>query len=365
MTMDMLDPGFYTSVFHLQRSARRAWPTSRTAACCVRRVGGRSVDVLRDAEKKRAKYQNVMRCGSVWMCPVCAAQLTARRRDDLKKVLDTVGRMTIPVMVTFTVSHQREDPLHDTIALINDSWHDLTALKSWRAPYYDVFGYVRAFEVTWGPGNGWHPHFHALFFLDVQTCVNKWFEVIKKEWIKIVDRMGGYASEEHGVMLSPVIVDDAVVNYFVKWGLEGVESNTWSVASEMTRGHVKKARYGESLTPWGMLDLVFTDHERGPAYWLYLLRQYSTAIKGKRQLVWSRSPDPRKLAGIMSPENDQEIIDTPDPAYRIFTTLTPEEWDHVIKSGYDGAILDAVADGDMDLVDKIKTFAGMVKLLAI
>jgi len=365
---------WYTQIFRLQSVARKVWRDSRTAACCVKRVPGMNVEIHVNEEKHRAKYAHLMRCASVWQCPVCANQITMRRRDELAKVIRVMMKYTVPVMVSYTVRHQRIDPLHDTLMLLSDSWRDLTVLKSWRSKKngFEIMGYVRALELTWGTANGWHPHYHVIFFLDLNVCPDAWFQEMQRCWDRVVGINGGSTHTDYALKMSKVYDADEAAAYQQKWGIElsakkegGVSD--WSIASEMTRGQIAKKTLapGERLTPFGMMAMMFSDSERGPAYWQYLLKEYGLAIRGQRQLVWSRVPDPRKIAEVTTSDDDQESLLADDPDYSIFMKLSPDEWAAVCKAGYQGVLLDAAADGDDETMLRIITYCRMGERISV
>ena len=45
-------------------------------------------EIKYNEERKKAHWSNVQRCGSIWICPVCAKQITEKRREELKNGID-------------------------------------------------------------------------------------------------------------------------------------------------------------------------------------------------------------------------------------------------------------------------------------
>jgi hypothetical protein len=72
--------------WQLQREARALLPNERVAFC-MRRVRATKVDVLYSPDHQSAHYGGLMVCGSVWLCPLCAAKIAERRRIELEQAI--------------------------------------------------------------------------------------------------------------------------------------------------------------------------------------------------------------------------------------------------------------------------------------
>src|SRR6266849_5900961 len=64
----------------LQAEARAILPNERIAYC-LRQVNpiAAGVEVYHSPEHRRAHYGGLFVCGSIWMCPICAAKISERR----------------------------------------------------------------------------------------------------------------------------------------------------------------------------------------------------------------------------------------------------------------------------------------------
>lgn len=98
--------------YRLQRMAAKLRPSERVA-CCHRMVkdSAAGVRILRSKDG-RAYFDGVQTCGSVWLCPVCAAKITERRRNELQELIDAhrVAGGSL-LFLTLTIPHQRHDVL--------------------------------------------------------------------------------------------------------------------------------------------------------------------------------------------------------------------------------------------------------------
>ncbi|MDN5471093.1 MAG: hypothetical protein L0G02_11875, partial [Lactococcus lactis] len=76
--------------FLLQDQSAKLLPKERVCNCLKKRIDKtKQREVKYNENRKKAHYANVQRCGSIWSCPVCAKQITEKRRVELKKGLET------------------------------------------------------------------------------------------------------------------------------------------------------------------------------------------------------------------------------------------------------------------------------------
>jgi hypothetical protein len=252
-------------------------------------------------ERQKMHWGNVQRCGSIWTCPVCAKQITEKRREELliaNRKWSAMGNYLY--MITLTNSH---NVTHDLNYLKLSQRKAMTRffkgrkaefLMSWLGKKYHITNY----EVTYG-SNGWHPHHHILIFSDQYLGISKFSELeieLKKHWINCC-RLSGLPlpSMEHGLDLQD---GTFTANYISKWGLE----------YEMTKGHIKKGRK-ESYTPFDLLQKSIDDSLIYSRTSSSLFQEFAIAFKGARQLSWSRGL--KKLFGL-NDVDDQQIVDDTD-----------------------------------------------------
>ena len=350
---------FHARLFWLQSAARKIFIGHRVSACCRVTVPQRKVEIWGDVKQKRAKYRNVIRCASVWHCPVCANNVTAHRRDELQTVIAAFREITIPTMISFTVRHARKDSLLDTMTTVLEAWRDMTSRRAWAnmKESGQLRGYVRSLEITWGQANGWHPHIHCLFFFALGTNIAEEYNNIRHWWEHNVSRAGGDTVWEYATSMSTT--DESVAGYMAKWGHEPSEEtrkrlSNWGQAQEVTRGGQKQGRKGH-ITPFDMLELFLQNGQYGPSYWATLLREYCEAMIGQRQITWSRNPDLRREAGIKKDLSDNEVVEGSEAGYYLLATIEPEQWTAILWAGCQGVILDCAARGDNDMMQGIIT----------
>ena len=178
----------------LKSVVNRLLPGAKTSKCMVLRApipgyGLSDIDVCKGHTHNKAFYQGLLACGRVWTCPVCAAKIAERRRQELKEAIDAASNMMLHVhFVTLTVPHG----VGDDIKILNDRLSKaLNRLSQGKysvkgqlkaiSPESEILGYIRAFEVTHGE-NGFHPHYHLLVFTNEHVTSSFLQYVYSKAW---------------------------------------------------------------------------------------------------------------------------------------------------------------------------------------
>jgi hypothetical protein len=274
-------------------------------------------------------------CSSVWLCPVCAAKIAERRRAELLEAVAAVEADGGAVLhLTYTVQHGR----HDDLALLLDrfgrSYSRLTGHRTYRTlirPTYQIFGSVRALEVTHGE-NGWHPHYHVLLFVSHPLTVAALARLeveLRALWARSA-ALDGLAMNDHGFCLRAGA--GAGSAYVAKWGME----------DELTKSHLKSGRAGSS-SPWDLLRGFAVGDARSGCLW----REYAGVFKGRRQLMWS--PGLRALLGLEDEKTDSEVAAalSDDAVHLGWVTLA--DWFLVLRHSKRAALLNLAAGGDWDV----------------
>lgn len=262
--------------YALQNEAVRLLPAERVRFCLKHRIDASECVTVRYNERsEQAHYANVQRCGSVWLCPVCAAQISEGRRQELKSGM---ARWTgfrnngFVYLLTLTNPHHHGDNLKLLLEGQKKALHRFWTLRKSREEFQrlDKVGHIISTEVTHGK-NGWHPHYHILLFFKKQIDIKALASFLVPVWQNCCKKSGlKIPSKEHGVDIREGKYAD---KYVSKWGL----------ADEVTKGHIKQGRNG-SLTPWDLLRLS----EDGCTKSGHLFQVFAVAFKGKRQLSWSK-----------------------------------------------------------------------------
>ena len=273
----------------------------------------KGVTLFYNVEREQANFGNLQRCYSVWNCPICSMTITEGRRSELKQGLanwiDAGGHA---YLVTFTNSHHKGDNLADLLQGQKKAfvkfWEKRKVKEMLKRLGYQ--GRIVATEVTWGEQNGWHPHYHMIFFFDHEINSQGIQSYLALEWQDACVKAGLKAPDLiHGV---DVRNGTRAAEYVSKWGLE----------EEVTKGHLKKGLNG-SLTPFDLLRGASTNN-----HFKTLFKQFADVFKGKQQLVWSKGL--KELLGIKQ-VTDEELIEETEKTSIEIRELGDLIWQLILK----------------------------------
>lgn len=328
--------------FALQSVARSILPKSQTAKCLrvpFRPTG--AVDVFFSPRHQSASYGGLVTCHSVWVCPVCSAKISERRRVEIQSAIRAWEAQGGSVaLATLTHGHGPHDPLADLLQREQKALHSFFSCREGKRLMVILgrVGHIRAWEVTHGRrrtlNNGWHPHFHILLFLDGSPDLVSVEHDLFAVWLNACGLAGlPLPNRRHGLTLED---GTRAAQYVAKMGLE--EARTWGLGSEMTKGHIKRAKDGE--TPFDFLRSCLAC--RDPQGRL-LFREFAEAFRGKRQLVWSRGLRDRFDLENLS---DAEVASSQEVDAELLARLSPEQWRLVIRRDARGELLELARGGD-------------------
>lgn len=296
---------------------------------CGRSIIGEGVGIKRSAVG--ARYTGLVSCGSGWTCPVCAAKIAEKRRDELTRAVVAWTKSGGSVyLMTGTFPHQWGDDLEELnsrLDRIRNRWRNSSAFKK-----LPKAGAVTSLEVTHGE-NGWHPHVHLLVFLDRPLTMSE-RDALVSMWARQSIKAGVESSRlsdliEHGLDIRGG--EDAAA-YITKYGRE----EDWGLSSELTRAHAKTAK-GAHLKPFGLLSLA----NAGCAVSGRLFVEFAEAFHGKRLLNWS--PGLKKRFGIDEVE-DEDLPDEELPEEVSIAWIKPEQWRIVLSRDARSELLAFVVD---------------------
>lgn len=329
----------------------------RTFSCHYARISN-FVQVHHSAVHQKSFYGGLATCGSVWACPVCAAKIQERRRQELIQFMDyAYSSGYAPVMVTLTFPHCRFDSLEDLILRQRTAFKLMREGNSFQLfkKRFGFKGLIRSLEVTHG-NNGWHPHTHELWLVRptckaeredfVRFVTNRWEQSCIKAGL--LDPADGF--KVHAFRLHSVDVRFSVTSgeYLAKQD----SSRRWGVEHEMSKATSKKGRLS------GVHPHEFLIRNESADSALYL--EYATTMRDKRarQLFWS--PGLKSLVGI-DELTDEEISERQDERADLLGLLVPDQWKMVTSAGAVAELLDCADSGDWSRVEALlKSLGSMV-----
>lgn len=320
--------------------------TSRIGRCGKGRLS--NVEVWNTPGQDTAHFRGVISCGSIWLCPVCAAKISEGRRQELREVMDGhAAEGGAAYQVTLTMPHTRFDGCKDLRDAVAHGWQLAQGTRAWsRAKKeFGVMGQVRTLEITHGQ-RGWHPHLHLLVFTDRHLGADdqETFQTVMfEEWAKRVEQLTGKKCNRSAFDWRPATAGD----YLTKWGAD----------AEITKAIDKQGR-GASRSPWELLSDAADGDQQARMLWL----DYAEAFKGARHMTWSRGFKDRYLRSDRTDEDLSRTMpetgdNTPDEPVRhppqMAARFDGATWNAVVRLGLTADILDAAAIAGFDGVKAV------------
>lgn len=327
-------------------------PMFRVALCLravVPDVGGRrdktvgkKVGAQYVPSTKSSHYTNLQQCGSVWTCPCCSAKIAEKRRGELAKLVERhVKACSSVYMVTHTTAHSHFDDLAELLASFSEAQRKMKGTRRYAKLREDfgIIGSVKALEVTWSPGNGWHVHSHTLVFSSQKEMdVDAYEQVARPLWKQYALKQG-LTMNEHGFKIDRTF--GAVQDYILKFGHDPATESVWGVESEMVKSHSKQGRVTEHYTPFQLLAAI---HDQGREDLKPIFQEYAMCFKGKRQLEYSRGL--KAMYEDVDEKTDEELVlESQEKEAITFVELDEEKWKVVLGNDIRGELLEAVRTG--------------------
>lgn len=289
----------------------------RTVWCHRHVVTEGGIPVMRKLDAGSARLGKVKTCGSVWACPVCASKVAEQRRRELAYAMEQhVAAGGYAYLVTFTFPHYIGQMLAELMEPFTKARQSFQNSRKWKAvmDQAEKIGVVNSLEVTYGAGNGWHPHLHMLVFCkpgafqegeadDQGRLSSPAIEHLRGEWVRLlekrslVDAGNREWANRYGL---DVRGGKKAAEYIAKWG----HDEQWGLSSELTSSHAKtgtRDTWGakDHYTPFQLLAMAGS----GDGHATCAYREFVTEFDGKRMLTWSKGL--KAHFGIAEMDDDQ------------------------------------------------------------
>lgn len=274
------------------------------------------VSVFSHDETGHAFYGNLVQCGNVWLCAVCARKIHAKRAKEISKALAWVYRNGYKVvMVTYTQPHQRCDSLGDIVSKYKVASNILKTGKRYNKfrKKHGFLGEIRGLEVTYGRRNGWHWHTHSLLIVKADADIKAMRQELTEKWFNSCQSAGFDIPDKNYFFEYAVDVIDNCKSsdYLAKMG------RSWGADRELVGGAVKSGKCG-NMTPF---DLLANGEEA-------LFLEYAMAVKGMSQIRWSRGL--KKLVGIVHKTDEKLVYEQEENAVTVAVVPLPT-WRFILK----------------------------------
>jgi hypothetical protein len=320
----------------------------RTVKCHKVRIA-HYVQVHRSQEHKTAFYSGLTTCGSVWTCPVCSTKMCERRSHELRIAFNQAQAMGLQVSLwTFTAPHTAGDSIDGLRGKISKA---LTGFSS-GSPFiklrsrFGIIGRIKSLEVRHGV-NGWHPHFHLIFFSKKSLLDRKDWALSR--WQSMCVKAGLSCPNEYGLDIRDGSKAGEYINKFSPNGEIRLTNDgdkvSWDLADEATKGMKKGSNHG-SLSPWGILDLAGTAVDKKTRFrYKCLFLDYAKAMHEKPQLEWGNGL--KDYFGVEEKSDEDLLAEDQDKA-KLLAHLTPEEWKEILLKDQRATLLSICESGGQE-----------------
>lgn len=299
--------------------------------------------------KGKASFTNLMQCDNVWLCPVCASRIMAKRGSEVAQGAEawtSAGGHII--MMTNTLRHSADDNLADLLKGLKKATASFWGHRVIKRIFSDLgkVGHIKNLEATHG-SNGFHPHNHYAIFIkssmqelgeydvsyyldddnlvcyvspyvekqlekegridDIKTCsLTKFLSLF---WIRCCVKNGlKRPTVENGLKIQDA---DNIKSYLTK-----IDSDSVGLGHELTNAESKN-----SCDQYDLLRM----YQEGDKKAGKLFQTFALAIKGERALSWSRGL--KDLLGIDDIADSEIEEDTSED----IAEITPEIWHLIVR----------------------------------
>lgn len=239
-----------------------------------------------------SKFFGHITCKNTWACPICTARVMEKRRQRIAAALDALGDKLFAFSVTFTIPHLRYQSCHEVTDILYQTWSRFNNCKSQKGkrandqfvkPVKEFLSkiqhYVKVAEYTYGE-NGWHPHFHCIFWTDFETAksIIEYQPQLEKSWNNIFANVAQNYWKKNNLTRDINKFKNIFAHHnwkathklkystsvFISTNEDGslfrVKSSDyiagWGGDSEATGNRLKKASHDGHLTQWQILELA-------------------------------------------------------------------------------------------------------------
>lgn len=140
---------------------------------------------------QKSTFSGIATCDNLFCCPYCQGRRMMIHHDRIKVALDEMHKLGYRAfMATFTFPHLRFLSCRDGVRVLAQMKKNF--LKKQKGTlnqnFLDHFGikhYVWCAEFTHSKHNGWHPHYHTIFWVKENfEQLGEWEEKLKIGWLK-------------------------------------------------------------------------------------------------------------------------------------------------------------------------------------
>ncbi len=321
------------------------WAGWTTDSAGKRRRRG-AIELLHDPERLRAYYGGIQTCGSSTADPVCSGVIYDYRRAEVASALTWAREAGHTVLfLTLTASHGPEMALEPFADAMGEAMRLVYTGSPWKRfkRSCGYLGAVKGLEVTYGV-NGWHPHFHLLWFCE-RGSVGDVQAYVDGAWGSSLERVG--LSGLRGIRAMVKDSSMTAAEYIAKFD----RIRGWDLDAELTMWARKTGTKQKGLTPWDFLRLGLGGEAGDPVVERArrLFREYAAALKGKHPLQFS--PGLKARVGLAD-VSEEEIAagEANTQPLTVLAYIPVEQFRRIVANDIRGELLTVAGRGDVGAV---------------
>lgn len=322
----------------------------RTAGCMYIPHG--KIHVHQSCEHGNAFFSGVQVCGSIWGCPICAAKISERRRQEVEQSVSWAYESGLqPMMVTLTFPHQRTDNLGDLLDKQRQALAKLRKGRSWdlAKQRWGFQGLIRALEVTHSERNGWHPHTHELWFVSPETTAGDVKTTVMKRWKRICQDVGllDPKNEQSWRAFDVRAVDVKAWCSAGEYLAKADDAQHWGVDREMSKASSKGTKNGKrsGRHPFRLLAESLDGSERAGQLYVDFIQK----VTERRVRALFFSPGLKAKIGI-DDQSDEDLAEEHREEAIALGQLERDDWRLIRRLGQQSQVLDAAELGGWEAV---------------
>lgn len=264
------------------------------------------VNVIRNPERpEKLFYGGLKVCRNAWACPICSPRKAAEKAEIVKLMAGMI--VNKPVMVTYTLQHNRHDSLNELLNTLTTAMRVSRNGKRLAKYKRTCLGYIRSTEITYSPKNGWHPHYHELNFLNRGQSVEDMTKGVIRDYISAI--------EKSGKIVNGFTVDTKEWNHETDYLTKGS-----SISLEMVNGINKSGK--NSLNIFDILN----NAEIGYGLHRNLYLEFLHATHRRKCVVISRSLDQWRIQAESQASKNKVKVDANN---QIVLQIDKSTWDGI------------------------------------
>lgn len=275
-------------------------------------IGEPGVFLLSNGSK--AKFFGSTHCGNMFACPTCTARAMQKFAHQIGAGIDELKKDYFGIMITLTVPHLYYMKQRETTDILYNTFKRFRlAAKGGRTnPIKTLFKsleikhWVAICEYTFGK-NGWHPHFHCIFWCkrDKASQVLDWEQKLNDWWLErakyytldywkknnlhfkseekmtaVVEKLFSSCERNAGLVIGKK-------NNKIREAQSGDYICGWGAESELTGLSVKTAK-NDHYTPYQILQLA----AQGDSYYKKVWCSFVLSVRQQpihRRVIWSHT----------------------------------------------------------------------------